>query len=242
MATSHNPKCEKHVLTIDKICKDCEMFICSVCANMDHLDHNCDTITTAANIRRRGLKKYLLKIKKEELQQINMKMEAAAKQMEDNKAFYDNEVLKLKNHYDAIVIKVNDIKENNESLLRDCLDEKKSELCKKKSDLENKKVEVMDLVKILEEKHRNMSDYSFIHNLRCLENLISNVDDEIQMGEFPLRYIKGDFNKKILEFVMGKTCADVAELEHGFSTTDPLQNFYGMSIGMECLFKACTIL
>lgn len=102
---------------------------------------------------------------------------------------------------------------------------KKSELCKNKSDLENKKKEAMDLVGIVEEKNRAMSDYILIHNLRCIENLMSNTGNDEQKVAYSLRYIKGDLNEKILEFVMGRTCADVSELDLDI-TKDPLQNFY----------------
>lgn len=243
------PKCEKHDLAVDKICKNCEMFICSICTNLDHLDHNWDTITKAARLRRSELKNCLVKIMEDDVQQIDEKIKAAAKQMEDNQAFYDKEVLKLQNHYDAIVKEVNEIKEINENLLRCTLNERKSELCTKQSGLENKKSDVMDLVTILDEKHRNMSDYVLIHNLRALENLISNTENDEQKHDFSLRYIRGDFNKKILDMLMGKTCADIAELEldiltMDISTTDPLQNMYCVSMGWEHLCKAlnCTIL
>lgn len=101
----------------------------------------------------------------------------------------------------------------------------------------------MDLVEIVEEKNRAMSDYILIHNLRCIENLMSNTGNDEQKVDYSIRYIKGDFNEKILEFVMGRTCADVAELELDI-TKDPLQNYYSFLITFEHLFssKKCSIL
>lgn len=99
--------------------------------------------------------------------------------------------------------------------MKDSLDEKKSELCKYKSDLENKKKEAMDLVEIVEEKNRAMSDYILIHNLRCIENLMSKTDNDKQKTDYSIRYIKGFLFENYLEIVMGGTfsCADVARKE-----------------------------
>lgn len=210
----HNPMCKKHDITIDMMCEDCGMLICSKCVEMDHMDRNLNTITISASLRRRELREYLLKITKEGIGQLDKKIEATAKQMEDNKASYNNEVLKLQNHYDAITKETNEIKEEIENSLKDSLDEKKSELCKYKSDLENKKKEAVDLVEIVEEKNRAMSDYYniLIHNLRCIENLMSN--DKQKTG-YSIRYIKGFLFEFYLECVMGGTIsrADVARRE-----------------------------
>lgn len=238
------PMCKKHDITIAMICEDCRMLLCSKCVKTDHLDHNWDTITTSASLRRRELKEYLLKITRELTQQIEKKIQAAAIQMKDNKALHDNEVLKLQHHYDAIVKEVNDIKEDKENSLKGRVKKKIEELCKNKTDLENKKKEVIDLVEIIEEKNRAMSDYILIHNLRGLDNLMSNKDNDIQKIGYSIRYIKGDLNDKILKYVMGRilNVADIAELEPDISTADPLDYFYSLSIGMGVLFKKCSIL
>lgn len=211
----HIPMCKKHDITIDIICEDCGMLICFECVEMDHMDHNWNTITISASLRRRELKEYLLKITKEVIGQLDNKIEATAKQIEDNKASYNNEVLKLQNHYDAVVKEVNEIKEEIKNSLKDSLDEKKSELCKKKSDLENKKKEAMDLIEIVKERNRVMSDYILIHNLRCIENLMSNTDNDKQKIDYSIRYIKGVVNELFLKLEMGETCirTDVAKLE-----------------------------
>lgn len=203
---------KKHDLTIDMLCEDCEMLMCSKCIKMDHMDHNWNTITISASLRRRELKEYLLKITKEVIGQLDNKIEATAKQMENNKTSYNNEVLKLQNHYDAIAKETNEIKKEIENSLKDNLDEKKSEFCKYKSDLENKKKEAMDLVEIVEEKNRAMSDYILIHNLRCIENLVSKTDNDKQKTDYSIRYIKGFLFEDFLEVVMGRTVsgADVA--------------------------------
>lgn len=125
----HIPMCKKHDVTIDMICEDCGMLICSECVKMDHMDHNWNTITMSASLRRRELKEYLLKITKEVIGQLDNKIEATAKQMEDNKASYNNEVLKLQNHYDAIVKEVNEIKEEIENSLKKAVWMKKNQNC-----------------------------------------------------------------------------------------------------------------
>lgn len=40
-----------------------------------------------------------------------------------------------------------------------------------------------------------------------------NIGNDEQKVDYFIRYIKGDFNEKILEFVMGRICVDVVELE-----------------------------
>lgn len=52
----HIQMCEKHDLTIDMICEDCEEFICSQCAKTAQKDNDWKTI----NIAGRELKKKTL--------------------------------------------------------------------------------------------------------------------------------------------------------------------------------------
>lgn len=71
---------------------------------------------------------------------------------------------------------------------------------------------------------------------------MSNTGNDEQKVDYSTRYIKGDFNEKILEFVMGRTCADVSELDLDI-TKDPLQNYYSFLISFERAFnKKCSIL
>lgn len=76
----------------------------------------------------------------------------------------------------------------------------------------------MDLIEIVEERNGVMSDFILIHNLRCIENLMSNTDNDIQKIDYSIRYIKGYVIEQFLEIEMGACIrADVAELEeHDF--------------------------
>ncbi|XP_065925025.1 E3 ubiquitin-protein ligase TRIM71-like [Magallana gigas] len=201
----HIPMCEKHDLTIDMTCENCDEFICSQCAKTDHKDHDWKTISTAGSLRRRELKKTLSKVKVEDVTEIDEKIKKASKQIEDNQTCCDSKVTKLQNQFDAIVSKLKEIKENYGGKLKEDLVRKNGEVSGKKIDLEKKKKQVMDLVKFLEEKHSTMSDYSLIENLRDLSNLLLNRDCDLEKGEHSVKYRKGDINEGLLESMMGQT-------------------------------------
>ncbi|XP_065925641.1 uncharacterized protein [Magallana gigas] len=201
----HIPMCEKHDLTIDMTCEDCNEFICSQCAKTDHKDHDWKTISTAGSLRRRKLKKTLRRVKDEDVTEIDEKIKKASKQMEDNKKCCDSEVAKLQKQFDAIVSKLEEIKKNYGKTLKENLERKNAEVSEKKLDLERKKKQVMDLVKFLEEKNNTMSDHSLIDNLRDLSNLLSNRDCDLEKGDHSVKYRKGDISEGLLESMMGQT-------------------------------------
>lgn len=150
------------------ICEDCEEFTCSVCAKSYHRYHDWNTITTAARIKRRELKNTLGKTEEEDVKEMDKKIQWTAKQMEDNQNFCNSEVLKLQKHYDAIISKLNEIKNKLETKLRENLDVKNAEISETKSELEKERKELIDLANFLEENHGTMSDFSLIDNLRDL--------------------------------------------------------------------------
>uniref|UniRef100_A0A8W8MGT2 B box-type domain-containing protein n=1 Tax=Magallana gigas TaxID=29159 RepID=A0A8W8MGT2_MAGGI len=201
----HTPMCEKHDLTLDMTCEDCDEFICSQCAKTDHKDHDWKTISTAGSQRRRELKKTLGKVKEEDVKMMDEKIKKASEQMEDNQKCCDPEVSKLQEHYDAIVSKLDEIKKNFETKLRENLERKNAEVSKKKLVLEKKKEQIKDLVKFLEDKHGTMSDYSLIANLRDLINLVSDTDSDMEKGGYSVSYRRGDISEGSLESMMGQT-------------------------------------
>lgn len=204
-AQEHIPMCEKHDLTIDMTCEDCDEFICSQCAKTDHKDHDWKTIPTAGSLRRRELKKTLSKVKEEDVIEIDEKIKKASKLMEDNQKCCDFEVSKLQKQFDAIVSKLEEIKNNYGKTLSENLERKNAEVSEKKLDLENKKKRVVDLAKFLEEKTSTMSDYSLIDNLRDLSNLLSNKACDLEKGDHSVRYSEGDFSEGLLKSIMGQT-------------------------------------
>ncbi|XP_052703520.1 uncharacterized protein LOC128179874 [Crassostrea angulata] len=201
----HIPKCEKHDLIIDLTCEDCDEFICSQCARTDHKEHDWKTISTAGSLRRRELKKTLVKVKEGDMTEIDENITMASKQMEDNKKCCDSEVFKLQKHYDAIVSKLDVIKENLETKLKENLERKNAEVSKKKIELEKKREQINDLVKFLEDKHGTMSDLSLIDNLRDLTIFVYNTDNYIENGGHSVRYRRGDIREALLESMMGQT-------------------------------------
>uniref|UniRef100_K1R4R3 Uncharacterized protein n=1 Tax=Magallana gigas TaxID=29159 RepID=K1R4R3_MAGGI len=201
----HIPMCEKHDLTIDMTCEDCNEFICSQCAKTDHKDHDWKTIPTAGSLRRRELKKTLSKVKEEDVTEIDEKIKKASKQMEDNKKCCDSEVAKLQKQFVAIVLKLEEIKNNYWKTLKENLERKNAKVSEKKLDLEKKKKQVMELVKFLEKKNNTMSDYSLIENIRDLSNLLSNKDCDLEKGDYSVRFRRGDISEGLLESMMGQT-------------------------------------
>lgn len=130
-AQEHIPMCERHELIINMICEDCVEFICSQCAKTDHKDHNWKTISTAGIQRRKELKKTLSKFKEKDVKEMDNKITKADKLMEDNQNCCDFEVFKLQKHYDEIVSKLDEIKKNIETKLRNNLLRKNEELREK---------------------------------------------------------------------------------------------------------------
>lgn len=211
-ALEHISMCEKHNFIIDIICKDCDKFICSKCAKTDHIEHDWDTISTAASIKRRGLNEFLDKIQCEYLDKIDEEILKTEKQMDDNQTFCDSQVSKLQKHVDAIVSRIPEMQNDVENTLRARVNSKNAQMNETKSDLEKEKKMVMDLLKFLDENYKNMSDFSLIDNIRDMDNLLANKISDIPEGKYSMKYKKGDINKKVLELVMGKTYTDEDDL------------------------------
>ena len=100
-------------MPIDVTCEDCEGFICSKCAKEDHKDHDWITISTAATLRTRGLLKAMTKIKEEDIQQINAKIQEASQQMDENKKRCETEIERIQRHIDANMEKLKKVKQMN---------------------------------------------------------------------------------------------------------------------------------
>lgn len=70
--------------------------------------------------------------------------------MEDNKKLCDFEFLNFQKYYDKIVLKLSEIKMNYEKILWGNLERKNVEESKKKIKLEEKKILVINCIKVLE--------------------------------------------------------------------------------------------
>ncbi|XP_062609423.1 uncharacterized protein LOC134271193 [Saccostrea cucullata] len=201
----HIKMCEIHEKTIDMVCEDCDEFICVECALTGHGGHDPKTLSTAATQRRRGLLKFLKKIKEEDLPGIDEKMEKIPQQITENKELCDSEIKKLQRHYDKIIAGLTEIRTRNEQKLRDNLVKKNDQLNYVKSQLDNKKRGIIDTVEFMEENNTTMSDYSLIDNYRELRKMLSELEVHMTNCEYSVRFVRGDIKEDLLESLFGRT-------------------------------------
>ncbi|XP_062569727.1 uncharacterized protein LOC134231778 [Saccostrea cucullata] len=201
----HIIMCEAHDSPIDMVCEDCDEFICGDCANTDHKDHKWKTLTTAATRRRRGLLKFLKKIKEGDLPGIAEKIKKVSKQITENIDLCDSEMKKLQKHYDEIMAKLAEVRICHGQTIRDNLDRKNDQLNHVKSELEMKKRGIVDTVEFMEENNSTMSDYSLIDNHRELIKILSELEVHTTNCEHSVRFTRGEINDDSLESLVGKT-------------------------------------
>ncbi|XP_061178365.1 uncharacterized protein LOC133187006 [Saccostrea echinata] len=202
----HIEMCNIHNLPIDVICEECDEFICNKCAKTNHRDHNWNTLPTAATQRRRGLLKFLKKIKEEELPGIDEKLENLSKKIKANEEVCDSEIKKLQKHYNEIMARITNIKERKEQQFRNNLKKYIEKLDVAKSELNKTKKEIAQIVKFMEENNSTMSDYGFIDNYRELTQLLSGLDVDMKNSTPSVRYSKGEVSDVVLENLIGKYC------------------------------------
>ena len=198
--------CEKHALMpIDVTCEDCEEFICSKCVKEDHKDHDWITISTASTLRTRGLLKAMTKIEEEDIKQIDEKIQRASQQMDENKKRCKTEIERIQAHYDAILEKIERIKQRHEKTLRDSLERKNADVSKVRLSLKEKKKKVLQRVKSLKETSCTMTDIVLLKTHRELMKLLFVDSNSIEKSVFLLRYEGGDIKEAVLESMMGQT-------------------------------------
>ncbi|XP_062620355.1 uncharacterized protein LOC134281936 [Saccostrea cucullata] len=202
---NHNEMCGTHELPIDMICEDCDEFICGDCAKSNHRDHAWKTISTAAIERRKGLHKFLKKIKEEDLHNVDEKLKKIPQQITENKQLCDSEIEKLQKHYDEIMARLTKIKNHHENTMKNNLVKKNDQLNHVKSELEKKKRGILDTLKFVEENNTTMSDYSLIDNHRELIKLLSELAVHMTKHEYSVRFTRGEINEEFLESLVGKT-------------------------------------
>ncbi|XP_062600654.1 uncharacterized protein LOC134262296 [Saccostrea cucullata] len=202
----HIEMCKTHDLPIDVICEDCDEFICATCAKTDHRDHEWNTLPTAANEMRRGLLKFLTKIKEGDLPRIDEKIEKVSKQVRKNKDLCDSEIKMLHKHFDKIMAKLTEIMKDNERRLTEELDVKNKKLNSEKSKLNKKKKEMEEMIEFMEDNKSTMSDYSFIDNHRELTKKMSGLDLDVEMKscKHSVRYSKGEISDEVLKNMIGE--------------------------------------
>ncbi|XP_062575303.1 uncharacterized protein LOC134237215 [Saccostrea cucullata] len=184
---------------------DCDEFICGKCAKTDHTDHEWSTIPTAANQRRRGLLKFLKKIKEEDLPVIDEKIEKIPQQIIENKELCETEIKKLQKHYDETLNRLFEIRKCHGKTLRGNLVKKNDQLNCMKYELEKKKRGIVDRVEFMEENNSTMSDYSFIDNYRELTKMLSELEFHTKNCKHSVRFSRGEINVGLLESLLGKT-------------------------------------
>ena len=197
--------CQKHdLMPIDVTCEDCEEFICSKCAKEDHKDHDWITISSAATLKTRGLLKSLKKIEDDDIQRMEEKIQKASQQIEVNKQRCESEVSKLQKHFDAIVQKLQKIKENHEKTLRESLECKNAEVSKAKSSLEEKRKSVLRHITYIKENGSTMTDMILIKVHREMTKILST-EVALTQKYFSLTHLIGDVNDAVLETMIGQT-------------------------------------
>ncbi|XP_062585420.1 uncharacterized protein LOC134247100 [Saccostrea cucullata] len=201
----HIEMCGSHELPIDMMCEDCDKFICGKCAKTDHKDHEWNTLSTAATQRRRGLLKFLTKIREGDLPGIDEKIEMVSKQITENEELCDSEIKKLQKHVDEIMARLLEIRNHNEEILRGNLEKKNEKLKSKKSEMNKKKKEIQEVVKFMEDNKSTMSDFSLIDNHRELTKMLSGPDVDIKNYKHSARYSKGEISDEVLKNMTGKT-------------------------------------
>ncbi|XP_061178363.1 uncharacterized protein LOC133187004 [Saccostrea echinata] len=202
----HIEMCKIHDLPIDVICEDCDEFICGKCAKTDHRDHDWNTLFTAASQKRRGLLKFLTKIKEKDLPGIDGKIEKMSNQISEKEKLCETEIKKLQKHYDEIISKLSEIKEHMEQQLRDNLKKKNEKLNILISEIDKKKREIAETIKFMEENNSTMSDDGFIDIHSELTQLLSGLDVDMNKNTPSVRYSKGEVSDAVLENLIGKYC------------------------------------
>ncbi|XP_062597747.1 uncharacterized protein LOC134259163 [Saccostrea cucullata] len=183
----HIPTCDKHSKRIDMFCEDCDELICSKCAKSKHKDHNWDTLANVASQRRKELQTYLTEIKDVDIQKFEEKKEKILKQEEDNKIQFKNDIRVLQKHFNDVICKLTDIKRSNEKTLKNHLSKTNKQIKYLKSQMDEKKSQLVDTVELIENNSRNMSDFHLIDNLKILKQLQCDIGD----NEDPLEYEEG---------------------------------------------------
>ncbi|XP_062611657.1 uncharacterized protein LOC134273474 [Saccostrea cucullata] len=201
----HIEMCETHDLPIDVICEDCDEFVCARCAKTDHKEHEWSTLPTAASQRRRGLPRFLKKIKEEDLPGIDEKLENISRKITENTEQCDAEIKKLHKHVDEIITKLSEIRKDNEQKLKENLEKSNEKLDVAKSDLCRKKREIAEIVLFFSENNSVMSDHGFVDNHRELTKMLYGLDVDLKNCTPSMRYSKGEISDAVLENLIGKS-------------------------------------
>ena len=197
--------CEKHnSMPIDIICEDCEDFICSKCVKEDHMDHEWDTIASAATVKTRGLLTSLKKVEKDFIKQLDEQIHKVNEKMKENEGKCNTEVVRSRTHRCAMVKKINEIGKQHEKQLRDGLVNKSVYLSRFRLCVDKKKEKVLQRVKSLKENYGTMTDIVLLKTHRNLIKLMTTEDDCTEKCEFSLKYESEDSNGELLESMMGR--------------------------------------
>jgi hypothetical protein len=201
----HLPTCGIHASElIDIFCENCDTFICTDCAKTDHKDHNWVTVVKAASQRRRQLLRFIQTIKDEKIQHIEDKIQNASIEMKEIEKQGAFELEKLQEHFNVFMMKLTDIKTRHDKTLSDNVIERCGQVNCLKTQYEEQKTALVDMVKLMEENNSTMSDYKFINQHRELSQLVSAVDVNTEICKFPLRYTSRNIGDEELGSLMGQ--------------------------------------
>lgn len=196
--------CQKHDKPTDISCEDCENVICSTCVKEEHRDHDWNTLSTAAVVKRKTLSQFIENIENDYIAILNEKIQSARKEIKENEERCDTEVSRVYKTRDKIAEKIDILRKEQETAMRSKLKEKNSELRKTKSNLEEKKKNMLMGVNSLKTISSTMSDIVLIKTHRELMRLISCHDDYHEMSIYSLRYVEGPVNSESLKDMIGQ--------------------------------------
>ena len=109
--------CEKHNSYIDVSCEDCDEFMHTTFVKENHLDHEWNTLSTAANLKSE-------QFSHENIKKLDKKILRASDQIEDNRRICEIAVSRLQEYYDAKVETRNRIKQKHEHIMLNSLQRK----------------------------------------------------------------------------------------------------------------------
>lgn len=176
----HALMCEKHNSYIDVTCENCEEFLCANCVKENHMDHEWSTIVTAANLKSKQFSQVIKNIENEDIKKLDMKINKANEQIEDNAINCEIAVSKLKAYYDDRVKKLYGLRQKHENLFLNSLQRKNAEVNIIKSKLEEKKKNILSRVQSIKENSSTMTDIALLKSHRELQKLMSLEEDEMQ--------------------------------------------------------------
>lgn len=177
-----------------------------MCLEEEHRDHDWNTLFTAANTKRKILDIFIEKIENDYVRILDEKIHNARREIKENEKRCDTEMSRLCETRDKIAELINtcELRKKQETAMIDNLKKKNSDVRKAKSNLEEKKTNILMRVNSLKTISSALSDIVLINTHRELMKLISCNDSNNEISLYSLRHIKGPVNSDSLNDMTGQ--------------------------------------